>query len=692
MPPTPLDCAAWPPAPAQTEARRPALESWRLALAAAAYTALAAFYLRPIWRLFASHIAPGGGDPLFNLYLLKWVAHEAHRGFGGFWDPPFFFPEHGVLAFSDHLLGPGLAAAAFTSLVPSWVAAYNFLFLFSFAASGAAACYVLRRGGASWAAAWLGGAMYAFSPFRWEQLPHLQILLMQWIPVTLWSFDRLLERPSGRRAGIFLLFYLLHATGGCYLAYMIHPPLLVLLLNRLPGLRRRAAWRAELPLLAGTALAAAAIVVAIFGRYWQAAAGGGLGWGADKWRYFGATLLSYLAPSHLNFYSGIWPSVFFRPENALFPGWLAGGLGAVGLFDLWRHYRRPPPAPLPGTRRLACAGLLLLALAGVLAAELCTLGLPVRWFPSAGDGYGLPLLLIVLGGGGWLLLRRRWLGGWPLRWSEIEPWPRGLLAAGAVTAALSSPLFFVPAVRLLPGLAAMRVPARFDACTSLVIAWLACSALDRRLALGRAGGAGGAGWRAAPPGRIALIAPAALIAPLALIGVGALLVIDLAPHLIHWVPLPEEGDFPAVYSWIAGQPDVHALLEIPLVDPALPAGELVDVIYMYYGTRHWKPLVNGYSAHFPPRLLHLRETCCSPLPDRAAVAELRRWGVSHLLVHRARLPPRQRLELDRWQGDGELQLLYAADGDLVFRVQPSAAPQAASAARVIAAPAGSRDW
>ncbi|MBV8203200.1 MAG: hypothetical protein JOZ15_21510, partial [Acidobacteria bacterium] len=326
-------------------------EAWRLAAAFAAYAALAVAYLRPIWSRFTTHILPDPGDPLFNLYILKWVAHEAHRGFAGFWRAPFFYPARDVLAYSDHLVGPGLAAAAFTSLVPEglprWVPAYNLLVLTSFAATGLGACFVLRRARLGWAAAWLGGAMYAFSPFRWEQLSHLQILLMQLIPLTLWSFDRLLAAPGRRRAALFLACYLLHLSGGCYLALMIHFPLAALFANRLAELRRGGRWRAALPILGGTALIAASAAGALFGKYRQVARDAGLHWDHNVVRTWGASALSYLTPSHANFYSRLLPGSLFRPENALFPGWVAAGLALLGAYDLWRRRDRPGGAPPP---------------------------------------------------------------------------------------------------------------------------------------------------------------------------------------------------------------------------------------------------------------------------------------------------------------------------------------------------------
>src|SRR4029077_445995 len=42
--------------------------------------ALSLLYLRPIWRLFGTHIEPDTGDPVFNLYILKWGAHQIRLG------------------------------------------------------------------------------------------------------------------------------------------------------------------------------------------------------------------------------------------------------------------------------------------------------------------------------------------------------------------------------------------------------------------------------------------------------------------------------------------------------------------------------------------------------------------------------------------------------------------------------------
>jgi hypothetical protein len=638
------------------------------ALGALAYGVLTCWYLRPPWRVLGGHIAHDVYDPVFNLYLLQWVAHKVPQGLHRFWDAPFFYPARHVITYSDHLLGPGLATAALGALGVPPLAAYDGLLLASYALCGLTTFYVLERGGASGAAAFAGGCVYAFSPFRWDQISHLQVLLMQWIPLTLWSWDRLLERVTWRRAGVFLVCYLLHISGGNYLAYMIHLPLLVLLLNRLPGLGeqvggkpavRASGRRQAITVLAAAAVVAAAGLVLIYGPYWRAAQEETLTWGRTYLQDWGASVLSYLTPSPLNLYSGLWPEALIRPENALFPGWVASALAAVALVALWRRYRNPF-TPADWRRRRLLAALLALGIAGWLSGEFHTWARKLsalEWL-ALGHGYRLPAGMLFAGLGGWLALRRSWSGGWPLRFAGTGRgaatdmrWRRGLLLATLAAAVLSTPLGFYAASALLPGMRAMRVPARFDAFVSFGVAFLAARGLDLLLARLTT--------------RVRRTAAATLVIVVACV--------ELAPRPMPWPEIPDEGHFPPVYGWLARQPDVRALLEVPTSGTWVPSPELAAISYMHYGTLHWKPLVNGYSARFPVRYRLFANNCCWPVPGRESLAELRGWGVTHLVIHLDRLPDWQLATLRRWEQEGAAPRVYADPSTRVYRLLPGAA-------------------
>ncbi len=643
-------------------------------LALVGFSAVAVLYLRPIWAVFSTHIAPDPYDPVFNLYLLKWVGHEVRRGLSGFWDAPFFFPTRGAITYSDHLFGPGLAATALTGLLPSWVAAYNGLLLASFALTGWTMSFVLRRGGRSWTAALLGGAMYTFSPFRWDQLPHLPMLLMAAIPPTLWTFDRLLAAPSWKRAAAFLPCYLIHLSGGCYLAYMIHVPLLVLALHRAPELWRRepAERRREARVLLAVAAAAALALAAVFGKYWQVARRDQLVWTPKLARQWGASLLSYLQPDPLNTYAGIWPEALRRPGNFLFPGWMAAALAAAGAVALWRARRRGPEGPEAETEarrppRWLLAPLGLAAL-GWLTGELHTWSkvhpfeFLERWV--VGHGYNAALAMVLAGTIGWAVGYRRWAGRW---WTPAwlggaagDRWQAGLLLAGCTTAALASPLFFLPTARLLPGLGAMRVLTRFHAFTMVAIVWLAAATVDQILARVRR--------RHGTAARRAAGATRTRCATWLSLGMAACLLLELAPRRIPWIALPAEDDFPQVYQWVADRPEIAALLELPINRADMPIPEVTSIGYMYYGTLHWRPLVNGYGAHLAHSFDSLRARCCRPVPDAATLDLLRSWGVTHLLVHRSLLPPPERRLLAQWDATGSAELVYAGGGDRVYLI------------------------
>ncbi len=378
------------------------------------YTALALVYFWPLPRLWGDHIGPELGDPLFVLYVLKWGVHQIRLGLPDFWNANFFYPTRGALAFSDHLLGPAVQLTLFETVIPNAIAGYNFLFLSSFVASALATCWVLRRSGLSWAAAVLGGWMFAYSPFRVSQTPHLQILIAQWIPLTLWSWDRLLTGRTAKNAILFLLFYLLNLSGGAYFAYMIHFPLAAILASRAFEQRRELISARSLRVFAPVALVAGAAVAALFLPYLRISRTLGLARSHAEVQEFGATLASYLSPSNGNLYFGkptrpFFRSIlgdaaelFFRPENALFAGFLPTMFFCVGAVAAWRGRR---------------------------------------------DG---------------------------LR----DVWARGLAVSGLLCFALSLAVVYEPLMRVVPGLSGMRVPARFYAFVSLTLVYLAARGVD----------------------------------------------------------------------------------------------------------------------------------------------------------------------------------------------------------------------
>lgn len=631
-----------PPAP---RPRVPAL--LQHALAALAYLGLSLAYLRPIWRVFRDHVAPDPGDPWFNLTVLKWGMHQMRLGLSdfwpGFWNMPFFFPARGVTAYSDNLLGPAALGTLVTAVFPGVppVAIYNFFFLSSFVLCAWGTWYVLRRSGVGVAAAFLGGCIFAFSSYRWDQTSHVQMLLMGWIPLTLWTWDRFLEAPGWRRAALFFAFFLLHVTGGSYLAYMILFPMAVMLAVRARGLLDRERLLSALRVLVPTGVACALVLAALFLPYLKGSssrARSGL-----EIQVYGASLASYLTPNDHMVLTGDVAEAWRRNENCLFAGVLPTLLIGTAAVHGWRTRRQAAFRPLSRGRKAVLAALAALALAGFIRGEIATWSLfEVEQYPAHGFDYRLSATGLLLGFAA-LGLRRAWGGNWPLRLADLSPWERGLLFSAIVSFFLTFPLVYQPLMRWIPGLAGMRVSARFYTFVSLAIAWFAARELDR--------------WLRRLSSPVLRIAAAALCMVF-------LLGVDLAPRPFEWIATPPERDYPPVYHWLARQKDVEAVLELPVPDNS------TDISYMVYATHHWKPLVNGFSGYLPDVYTRFREACCWPVPNPAQLATLRNWGVTHILLHRRALDREWSWQmLSRFEKQENIRLLYDDGGDRVYRIQ-----------------------
>lgn len=128
---------------------------------------------------------------------------------------------------------------------------------------------------------------------------------------------------------------------------------------------------------------------------------------------------------------------------------------------------------------------------------------------------------------------------------------------------------------------------------------------------------------------------------------------------------------PAVYRWLAVQPTA-VVLEWP-VPSASSLGVTREPFYMYYSTMHWKPLVNGYSGHYPESYIGLLEAMVD-FPSEASIAALHERGVTHIILHRQYDPERFMKTVDAMTRRRELEPVSyerRLDGDVaVFRMQP----------------------
>jgi hypothetical protein len=110
----------------------------------------------------------------------------------------------------------------------------------------------------------------------------------------------------------------------------------------------------------------------------------------------------------------------------------------------------------------------------------------------------------------------------------------------------------------------------------------------------------------------------------------ALPVVLIATAVVEYRSVPlrmyDVPAIPPVYDWLALQPP-SVVLELPLDGP-----DSKDPTYMYFATRHWQPLVNGYSGFFPNSYIEAVDDA-DHFPDDIAIRHFQRRGVDYVIVH-----------------------------------------------------------
>jgi hypothetical protein len=466
-------------------------------------------------------------DTGLNVWAIAWVQHVLPRAPLQLFEAPIFHPEPHTLAYSEHMLVPALMGAPLRAAGVGPVAVYNLLVLIGFALSGWTMCLVAARWTGSTTAGMVAGTLFAFNAHLLTRIPHLQALHLEFFPIALWAFDRVLTAPPDRTRGaaaVLVAAFVLQALCSNYTLVFVSGALLMAAAIRGnewlgPDRWSRAAW------LVASGVVAVLLLAPVLWPYYVVSRDQGLVRSIDEVRLYSAGWQDYLVTGGRLHY-GLWSHRFFEDRTALFPGVTALALAVFAVTQ--REVRRDPRA-----RMLLAVGVAGLALS----------------FGPALPGYTwlhahVPLLQGVRAAARW-----------------------GLLPLTAVA----------------------------------VLAAYAVALLERR-------------WRRSP------YWPAAALALLSLLTFEAL----RAP-----MGLTPVTPVPPLYARLTTAPG--AVVEWPLF-----AGRSVseNARYLVHATRHFRPLVNGYSG-FEPAAYRQRAERWQPFPALSVLDEMRALGVSHVVVHLA---------------------------------------------------------
>ena len=563
------------------------------------------------------------GDPLLTTWILAWDVHALATAPLRFLDANMFYPRRETLAYTEHLVGllPFVGPARLAGAGP--LLAHNLVWLATFPMTGLAMFWLVRALTGDAGAATVSAVLYAFSPFRFGQLGHIQVLSHQWLPLVLLGLHRA-ARPGGRWRDVWLaaLAFLLQALSSGYQAFFAAIAVAVFLAwLALPATRPPLG-----PLVTRGAVAGAVVaplLLPFFLPYRSIRTEIGLVRPLDEIAQYAARPVSYLAAPATSRWLGDLTEPFRGNEAILFPGGLTLVLALLGIVLAWRQRRsaaalaHAPRHPWPPALDVVLAVLTVVTVTNWLVIG----GFTVHAGPArlSQRSFAWPFLGLALA----LAVRRiRQEGPRPIRglgWLGRLGWPNlagcyvGLTLVGVI--ASFGPRLEIGQLRLrplyaqlydlVPGFDALRVPGRFGILVTTglgVLAGFGAAAIVRRLRR--------PGWRA-----------------LGLGGLGALAVLEA------WtVPLPlmsVSPDAGPADRWLAARPGLDAVAILPLY---APHAVHLESLRLFASTAHWHPLVNGYGGVSPPGYTADVETL-NTFPAPVAVARLRAMLVRYAVVY-----------------------------------------------------------
>jgi hypothetical protein len=165
----------------------------------AAYLLLSIALTWPLARNLSTTLSDLG-DPLLVSWILDWTSHALLTQPLRLFHSPMYYPTLMPHAFSEHLTGIALVTLPFHAAGVPPLAIHNIAMLLGFALSGYGAFVLARMFVPSLAAAFISGIFFAFVPFKFDHLPHLQIIFSGWLPLVLAAVLAYRRKPGWKRA------------------------------------------------------------------------------------------------------------------------------------------------------------------------------------------------------------------------------------------------------------------------------------------------------------------------------------------------------------------------------------------------------------------------------------------------------------------------------------------------------------
>jgi len=276
-------------------------------------------------------------DGQFSVWNIAWVARTLVIDPVHVLDANIFYPHRWTLAYSETNLGAGALAVPVYWATRNPYAAHNFVLLLSFVLSATGMYYLVRYLVNDRRAAVVGAICFAYCPYVFAHLPHIQLLMTAGLPFSLLAFHRLADRPGAGRGAALGAIMGVQAFFCAY--YAVFVMLMVGYAVVFVAVSRRL-WRESRYWIAVAVAAGLSIVTAlpILAVYLMLRRVTGFTRSVEAAGSFSADWRSYFASSA---YAHAWIlSLLHTWREVLFPGGVALVLGIGGVVAGWFGGRR----------------------------------------------------------------------------------------------------------------------------------------------------------------------------------------------------------------------------------------------------------------------------------------------------------------------------------------------------------------
>ena len=540
------------------------------------------------------------GDPLLNTWIIDWDMYAATHSVSNIFQAPIFYPGKYPLAYSENLFGIAIVALPFYLAGCSPLVIYNIMFIAGFAFCGYGAWVLVRVATGSPYAAIIAGILYAFVPFRFDHMPHLQIIWGGWLPLILASILYYWRRSTWWSAAGFGAALLMNGLTNIH--YFLFGTLsAAITIFVLAFLDRRKDWRFWLRLAIAGGLAVA-LMIPVLWPYKVVSELYKLKREPDEVLWGSATWTDWLTPTFASrTYGDLIPSDKTQPERHLFPGLLILFL-TVAAFVMYDPSRLPSPSGEGGAKRrvrgaldIAIVALAIVSYWGAIAPRYVLRIGGVRLLSVSSSDLPFTFLLLLVFIRLWIRRPEAWGSG---RRLPIAFWIGclwvviGLLGSFGVHGFFHSMLY-----HRIEAFQSIRVPARWA-----VIAYVGLSVTA------------GFGAMALMRRRPGVVFPILI----------ALAIFDMRPR-VRWEHAIVDID--PVYRWLRETPFKGAFLELPVEEGN------VQALYLLSDTFHHRLTLNGTSGFEPTTHWHLRELSFEKQWTSEYTAYIAKLGCSLIVVH-----------------------------------------------------------